>query len=142
MDREEYENLKLMIEEEYQRKIDALAVLFPEFHERPEPKKTWKVERTRKNNVEGPSKEELEDLYLKQGKTIDEVAAAIGKSSSTVRRMLINEGIRIRPRGFAGSKETKMLRETGKQPPQGSHQGKVRTLADMSPEEQLRSPEE
>ena len=99
-----YEESKALIEADYRRKLDALNILFPEFHE-DQPKKStaWKAERTRKNEVANPiPREMLEKLYVDQGKTIDEVAEEIGFSSSRVRQMLFNENIPIRPRGQAG----------------------------------------
>lgn len=83
-------------------------------------------------------KQELEDLYHGQGLSVDEIAFKTGKSASGVRVQLKKNGVEMRPRGTAGRAQKAEERQIGRQPPQGSSQGAVKSLKDMTPEERAK----
>lgn len=55
------------------------------------------------------SADELHELYVRQGKTMTEIATQLGIGASSVRRRLHELGIVARPRGPKGSKESAPL---------------------------------
>lgn len=61
---------------------------------------------TRRVNL---SSDELHELYVRQGKTMNEIAAQFGVGASSVRRRLHELGIVARPRGPKGAKESASL---------------------------------
>lgn len=179
--------LRKKIEAEYQDKLRALAVLFPEqmsgetyslptgakgakekgkYFRRPggtapfassiEVEKEAVIPKTPKikirrghsrKRIEPPSKQEMEDLYLKQELNGYEIARIKGVSELTVYKWLDEYGIPKRSRAEAAKirgqrrfgsltlKPETYKYTPGVQPKKGSNQGRVRTLKDMSPEE-------